>query len=81
MPGLSQHIVPMDIATPITMYRYTLNDLGSPVGWSYTSMEQWKQKVPFIRGLYLAGHWVGPSGIYNVANSGKNVAELILRNR
>jgi phytoene dehydrogenase-like protein len=81
MPGLSKHIIFMDIATPITMHRYTLNDLGAPVGWSYTSMQQWKQKVPFIEGLYLAGHWVGPSGIYNVAKSGANAAELILRKR
>jgi phytoene dehydrogenase-like protein len=81
MPGLKQHIVSMDIATPVTMHRYTLNDLGASVGWSYTSTQQWKQKVPFIDGLYLAGHWVGPSGIYNVASSGKNAAELILRNK
>lgn len=79
LPGLSQHIVSMDIATPITLQRYTLNDLGSPVGWSYTSTQRWKQKVQFIEGLYLAGHWVGPSGIYNVAISGKNAADLIAR--
>lgn len=80
MPGLSQRIVSMDIATPMTMYRYTFNDQGAAVGWSYTSTQQWKQKVPFIERLYLAGHWVGQSGIYNVASSGKNAAELILRN-
>ncbi len=80
IPGLSRHIVSMDIATPMTMHRYTLNDLGAAVGWSYRSTQQWKQKVPFLRGLYLAGHWVGPSGIYNVAVSGKNAAELVLRN-
>ena len=61
------------------MYRYTLNDLGSSLGWSYTSTQKWRQKVPFVKGLFLAGHWVGPSGIYNVAISGKNAAELILR--
>jgi hypothetical protein len=81
MPGLRQHIVQTDIATPITMYRYTRNDMGSPVGWSYTSTERWKQRVPFVDGLYLAGHWVGPSGIYNVATSGRNAAELILKDR
>ena len=36
------------------------------------------ERVPFVDGLYLAGHWVGPSGIFNVAQSGKNAAELIL---
>jgi phytoene dehydrogenase-like protein len=79
MPGIGAHVVHMDIATPITMSRYTLNDLGSPVGWSYTSTARWKQRVDFIAGLYLAGHWVGPSGIYNVAISGRNAAELVMR--
>ena len=80
MPGLRDHIVSLDIATPLTLHRYTLNDLGAPVGWSYTSTQRWQQKVAFIEGLYLAGHWVGPSGIYNVAQSGKNAAELVVRN-
>lgn len=80
MPGLRQHIMSLDIATPLSLHRYTLNDLGAPVGWSYTSTQRWQQRVPFVKGLYLAGHWVGPSGIYNVAQSGKNAAELILRN-
>lgn len=81
IPGLSEHIISMDVATPMTMHRYTLNNHGSPVGWSYADMKRWNQKVPFIHGLYLAGHWVGPSGIYNVTASGKNAAELILRNK
>ncbi len=54
--------------------------LGAPAGWSYTSTQRWQQRVPFARGLYLAGHWVGPSGLYNVAQSGKNAGELMLRN-
>lgn len=80
-PGLRDHIVEMDIATPLTMHAYTRNDQGASVGWSYTSKERWTQRVPFVDGLYLAGHWVGPSGVYNVAKSGKNAAELILRGR
>jgi phytoene dehydrogenase-like protein len=80
-PGLSRHIVARDIATPITMHRYTLNERGAAVGWSYTSRRSWKQRVPFLKGLYQAGHWVGPSGIYNAASSGRNAAELILKDR
>ncbi len=73
---MRDHIVSLDIATPLTLHRYTLNDLGAPVGWSYTSTQWWKQRVPFVDGLYLAGHWVGPSGIFNVAQLGKNAAKL-----
>jgi prolycopene isomerase len=79
IPELSAHIVDMDIATPITMYRYTHNYHGAAVGWSYTDLKQWKQKNPFIEGLYQAGHWVGPSGIPSVIYSGKTAAELILK--
>jgi phytoene dehydrogenase-like protein len=80
IPGLNEHVLSMDIATPITMYRYTHNYYGAAVGWSYTDLKQWKQKIPFIQGLYLAGHWVGPSGVPSVIYSGKNAAELILNN-
>jgi phytoene dehydrogenase-like protein len=79
VPGLKEHIVSLDLATPVTMYRYTLNTAGAPVGWSYTSRRRWRQRIPFVKGLYGAGHWYGPSGIYNVTLSGKNAATLILR--
>jgi phytoene dehydrogenase-like protein len=76
-PGLSEKIVDLDVATPITMYRYTLNDHGAGAGWS--KFQKWKHKVPFIKGLYQAGHWVAPPGVYSVASSGKLAAEILLR--
>ncbi len=79
IPDLSQHILYLDIATPLTMHRYTHNYHGAAVGWSYTDLKQWKQKIPFIKGLYHAGHWVGPSGVPSVIYSGKNAAELIIK--
>jgi all-trans-retinol 13,14-reductase len=79
IPGLRQHIAHLDIATPLTMHRYTLNDRGAPVGWGYKNPLRWKQRVAFLAGLYQAGHWVGPSGVVNAATSGKHAAELVLR--
>lgn len=79
IPNLSNHILYLDIATPITMHRYTLNQQGAAVGWHYTQVKPWKQKIPFLKGLFIAGHWTGPSGIPSVINSGRNVAELILK--
>ena len=61
------------------MYRYTLNTEGAPVGWNYTSRRRWKQRVPFLKGLYQAGHWVGPSGALWVTRSGTWAADLVLR--
>lgn len=79
IPDLSNHILDIDIATPITMHRYTLNRHGAAVGWHYTQIKTWKQKIPFVHGLLIAGHWTGPSGIPAVIHSGKSAAELILR--
>lgn len=78
-PRLASHLEVVDVATPITFYRYTLNTEGAPVGWHYASRRRWKQTVPFIRGLYQAGHWVGPSGALPTTRSGKWAAELVLR--
>jgi phytoene dehydrogenase-like protein len=79
LPRLSSHLVSVDVATPITMYRYTLNTEGAPVGWHYSSRRRWRQRVPFMKGLYQAGHWVGPSGALPATRSGKWAAELVLR--
>ena len=79
IPGLREHIVHLDVATPLTMHRYTLNDRGAPVGWGYKNPLRWKQRVAFLPGLYQAGHWVGPSGVVNAAVSGKHAAQLALR--
>jgi phytoene dehydrogenase-like protein len=78
IPGLGERTFALDVATPLTMYRYTLNYHGAPVGWGYKNPLRWNQRVPFVRGLYQAGHWVGPSGVVNAATSGKHAAELVL---
>lgn len=79
IPGLDSHLISVDVATPITMHRYTLNTDGAPVGWHYKTRRRWKQRVPFLRGLYQAGHWVGPSGAVPATRSGQWAAELVLR--
>jgi hypothetical protein len=42
------------------------------------NFQRWNHKVPFIKGLYQAGHWVAPPGVFSVASSGKLAANLIL---
>jgi phytoene desaturase len=79
LPGLGEHIIALDVATPVTMHRYTLNYQGAPVGWGYNNPLRWTQRAPFVPGLYQAGHWVGPSGVVNTATSGRHAAELVLR--
>jgi len=79
IPNLGEHLLDLDVATPITLHRYTLNHQGVAVGWHYTQVKPWKQKIPFLKGLFIAGHWTGPSGIPAVIYSGRNVAEVILK--
>lgn len=77
LPGISEHILAMDVATPITYYRYTLNYKGSGMGWA--DFKPWSQRVSFIKGLYQAGMWTGSGGVDGAIISGKNAAELILK--
>jgi len=79
VPGLSDHVLFLDVATPITMYRYTLNYQGAANGWSYSRVENWNKEIPFAKGLYHVGHWTGPSGIHGGLNSAYTAAQLIIR--
>lgn len=83
IPGLSEHIVYQDVATPLTYERYTLNYQGSIMGWLSTPENMawiygWGQRTP-IENLYQAGHWAGIGGIPTVIFSGKTAADLILK--
>jgi prolycopene isomerase len=85
IPGLSEHIVCKDIATPLTYERYTLNSKGSMMGWDPTPenmskmFKTRKQDTP-IKNLYQVGHWTFPGGgAPTVMISGKNCAKQILK--
>ncbi|GAF92554.1 unnamed protein product, partial [marine sediment metagenome] len=81
IPGLSQHILVKDSASPLTVERYTLNSLGAAMGWAFSPemfLRRLDQKTP-IPNLYLAGHWTMPGGgVPAVALSGLRAARLIL---
>ncbi len=81
IPSLSQHVVVQDAATPLTYERYTLNSLGSAMGWAFSPqmfLKRLEQKTP-IPNLYLAGQWTMPGGgVPAVAISGLRAARMIL---
>lgn len=79
IPELSKHIVCKDIAIPLTFERYTLNSEGA-IGWfPRPGAKMRSQKTP-IKNLYQAGHWTYPgSGIDSVVSSGRNAAQLVLK--
>jgi prolycopene isomerase len=84
IPNLRRYIEHMEIATPHTLYRYTLNQGGASRGWgaglSTTGLKMLDSISP-IKGLFMAGHWapspVGNGGIAMSAYSGFQTARQI----
>jgi phytoene dehydrogenase-like protein len=86
IPGLSQHIIVREIATPLTYERYTLNSEGASVGWSwdpaYAVVSRYRTSVGSIetpvKNLFTCGHWCYPPGGVPIAMlTGRNVTHLI----
>jgi phytoene dehydrogenase-like protein len=79
MPDLERHIEVMELATPITLERYTSNRAGAYVGWKYSTNQaqaHFSQKSP-VENLFLCGHWVSPGGgVSNVMRGGNIAAEI-----
>lgn len=75
-PGIREHILVMEAATPLTAQRYTLNRNGCYVGFDLRH-RRLPQRTP-IDGLYLAGAWTEPhGGVLGVLLSGKQAAEMV----
>jgi prolycopene isomerase len=79
IPDLASHVEVLELATPITIQRYTENRGGAYVGWKYSSeqaQDHFPQESP-ISNLFLCGHWVAPGGgVSNVMSGGIRAAEL-----
>jgi prolycopene isomerase len=76
---LERHIEVLELATPITLERYTSNRGGAYVGWKYSTNQaqnHFPQKSP-VENLFLCGHWVSPGGgVSNVMRGGNIAAEI-----
>ncbi len=83
LPGVEEKIVVRLSASARTSWRFTLNSIGSMLGWEM-SPDQLGEARPSIRGpvddLLLVGHWTRPGGgITPVIVSAMNVAEAVLQ--
>jgi len=76
---LRSHAEVLELATPVTIERFTENRGGAYVGWRY-SVDQARDLIPQqspVENLFLCGHWVAPGGgVSNVMTGGLNAAEL-----
>ncbi len=83
LPGLSDHIEKMEVATPHTMERYTLNPKGSIIGWGLTMnpmevLNRLPAQTP-VKNLFLAGAWQSVGGQSPVLTSGLRTADKLLK--
>ena len=81
IPDLRKFVEVFEIATPITLNRYTSNRNGSFIGWEMTPdqmmLNQLSQKTP-IPNLFLAGAWTMPAGgVATVLYSGDTCSVLV----
>lgn len=64
IPDISQHIEVIEIATPLTLKRFTSNPMGASYGWANlvtqsNPLQRSPQKTP-IKNLYLSSAWTFP---------------------
>jgi phytoene dehydrogenase-like protein len=86
IPGLSEKIEYMDVGTPLSAIRFTMNSQGASAGWTYNLPDlPIAGKFGFtsfqspVGGLYTIGQYsFWPGGVPNSALSGKIVANSIL---
>lgn len=83
IPGLREHILYKEAATPITLERYTENHRGAMYGFSSTPQQVGPGRPPHrtpLHGLFQVGHYTRPShGIVGASLSGLFAAREILK--
>lgn len=82
IPDIRSRIEVMEVGTPYTMWRYTLNPEGAIYGYANTvsnhTILRPAPKTP-VPGLYLAGSWTFPgAGFGGAMFSGANTASMLL---
>ncbi|MEM1416611.1 MAG: NAD(P)/FAD-dependent oxidoreductase [Myxococcota bacterium] len=84
LPGLRDHIVLREVATPATNHSYTLAPGGNIYGPAHTPAQtmpfRFKTKAP-VDGLYLCGASVMGAGIVPCASSGRAAGKAVLAER
>ncbi|MFO7536584.1 MAG: NAD(P)/FAD-dependent oxidoreductase [Chloroflexota bacterium] len=83
LPGLRQAIKYMEVSTPLTNYRYSLNPSGSIYGSKQSAgkvaLDHLVERTP-IPNLLLAGAWINGGGMSSALNSGRITASVTQHN-
>ncbi len=65
IPGVTDEIEYIEVATPKTIQRYTLNPQGTVYGYAQVPQQSGMHRLPnksHIKNLYFASAWVNPGG-------------------
>ena len=83
IPGLRDHLLFHEAATPLTLERYTGNEMGAMYGLASTPHQVGNLRPPHqtsVPGLFQVGHYTRPShGIVGTSLSGSFAAKTILK--
>ena len=83
IPGLRDHLLFCEAATPLTLERYTGNEMGAMYGLASTPEQIGNLRPPnqtSIPGLFEVGHYTRPShGIIGASLSGSFATKIILQ--
>jgi phytoene dehydrogenase-like protein len=86
LPGISEEIEVVDVATPMTVERYTGNWQGSRMGWLITTdtintlAKGMDKTLPGLKDFYMCGQWVEPGGgLPTAAGSGRGIVRMLCK--
>ncbi|MFX1452508.1 MAG: phytoene desaturase family protein [Promethearchaeota archaeon] len=83
IPNLEEYIEVVEIATPITLHKFTGNKNGAHLGWKQTPKLLMKYSINAqtpIKNVILAGQWTFPGGgVASVMLSGYIASENIIK--
>ena len=83
IPEIEESIEPLDVATPITLNRYTNSTRGAYMGFLFTHkkpMFVYNGHVPGLKNFYLSGQWLqAPGGLPLAMANGKFAIQRICK--
>jgi phytoene dehydrogenase-like protein len=81
LPEIAGRVRMIDVATPLTFWRYARSWRGAYEGWlptPKTLRARVPKRFPMIEGLYLAGQWVQPGGgVPPALLSGRHLVQVL----
>ncbi|MFX0081212.1 MAG: phytoene desaturase family protein [Candidatus Hodarchaeota archaeon] len=79
IPGIKEKIETIDVATPMTIIRYTNNWKGSIMGFTNPFLLNIPRTLPKLKNFFMVGHWVGDAGLPGAALGGRDCLEYICK--